>query len=148
MPGPRAKGKAGSKPKRRSAPQLAPSGVTTDAYVNDVDNADGWNVVVDILCAHFKLPGEQRVRELRVAGLRQNIVSDLTTRSGLKRIHARFSEIFKKLDNAYTANLGNEKIMGGIVGIWAKMSADALLRDKLFRAGTVAKGFLVGRYGA
>ena len=61
--------------------------------------------------------------------------TDLTTRSGLKKTHSRFNEISKKLEAAYTTHTGNEKIMGGIVGIWAKMSADALLRDKLFKDG-------------
>ena len=61
--------------------------------------------------------------------------SDIGTRSGLKKVHARFAEIHKTLDNAYTKSAGNDKIMGGIVGIWAKMSADALLRDKLLQQG-------------
>ena len=39
------------------------------------------------------------------------------------------------LDDAYVKNAGNVKVMGGIVGIWAKMSADALLRDKLLKEG-------------
>ena len=135
MPGPRAKGKSGSKPKARSPPQVVPSSTLprTEAYVDHVDNAEGWNLVVDILCEHFRLPGEQK--RVFVCFSSHTAPPDLTRRSGLKRIHAKFPEIFKKLDNAYTANIGNEKIMGGIVGIWAKMSADALLRDKLFKAG-------------
>jgi hypothetical protein len=35
----------------------------------------------------------------------------------------------------YKKHLGNEKIMGGIVGIYAKMSVDAILRDRIFKAG-------------
>ncbi|TFY59068.1 hypothetical protein EVJ58_g6015 [Rhodofomes roseus] len=89
-------------------------------FAHDIENAEGWNAIVEFLCGYFDLP-------------------DLTTRSGLKKAHARFNEISKKLDAAYTKGAGNEKIMGGIVGIWAKMSADALLRDKLFKAGLVSK---------
>lgn len=63
--------------------------------------------------------------------------TDLTTRHGLKKAHARFNEIYEELDAAYTSaqRKGNEKIMGGVVGIMAKMCADALLRDKLFDKG-------------
>ncbi|KAH9926735.1 uncharacterized protein B0H18DRAFT_331328 [Fomitopsis serialis] len=89
-------------------------------FAHDIENAEGWNAIVEFLCDFFDLP-------------------DLTTRSGLKKAHARFNEISKKLDAAYTKGNDNEKIMGGIVGIWAKMSADALLRDKLFKAGLVSK---------
>lgn len=64
----------------------------------------------------------------------------MSRRSGLKRIHNRFAEIYNKLSEAFdqAASIGNEKVMGGIVGIWAKMSVDALLRNKLFRAGIVS----------
>lgn len=43
----------------------------------------------------------------------------------------------KKLDTVYIAaqKKGNERLMGGIVGIWAKMCADSILRDKLFQEG-------------
>jgi hypothetical protein len=61
--------------------------------------------------------------------------SDLTTRSGLKKVHANFDVFQKRLDILYTKHLGNEKIMGGIVGIYAKMSVDSILRDRIFKAG-------------
>jgi len=35
----------------------------------------------------------------------------------------------------YNNNLDKEKITGGIVGIWAKMSTDSILRNKLFEKG-------------
>lgn len=62
---------------------------------------------------------------------------DLTTRHGLKKIHTRFNDYHKRLDAAYTSarRCGNEKVMGGVVGIMAKMCADAILRDKLFQKG-------------
>ena len=52
-------------------------------------------------------------------------------------MHTNFNDIYKRLDYAYTGaqERGNEKLMGGIVGIWAKMCADAILRDKLFHEG-------------
>ena len=63
--------------------------------------------------------------------------TDFTTRHGPKKAHARFNEIYRKLDGAYSSarRRGNEKVMGGVVGIMAKMCADALLRDKLFDRG-------------
>ena len=59
----------------------------------------------------------------------------MNTRAGLRKIHANFPAIFKRLNKAYDDNLGNEKIMGGVVGIWAKMCIDSKLRDKLIEAG-------------
>ena len=35
----------------------------------------------------------------------------------------------------YNNNLDKEKITGGIVGIWAKMCTDSILRNKLFEKG-------------
>ncbi|PCH44867.1 hypothetical protein WOLCODRAFT_77377, partial [Wolfiporia cocos MD-104 SS10] len=109
-------------PSNRRAPRRG----TSDAFrlpraiVDDIGNADSWNATVELLCNYFELP-------------------DISQRSGLKKVHLRFDEIFKKLDAAYTQNKENERIIGGIVGIWAKMSADALLRNKLFKAGLLAK---------
>ena len=60
---------------------------------------------------------------------------DLETRSGMRRIHAQFDEIQPRLEEAYNKYGDNEKVVGGIVGIWAKMSMDSLLRDKLVGAG-------------
>lgn len=59
----------------------------------------------------------------------------MNTRNGLKKIHTDFHNIYRKLDKAYTENSTNEKITGGIVGIWAKMSVDSLLRNKLIKEG-------------
>ena len=55
----------------------------------------------------------------------------MQTRSGLKKIHANFAEIQRNLEAAYDKYRDNEKVMGGIVGVWARMSVDGVLRDKL-----------------
>ena len=60
---------------------------------------------------------------------------DLTTRSGLKKVHARFDAISERLDRAYEENLAREKVLGGIIGIYAKMCADSILMNKLFAKG-------------
>ena len=44
----------------------------------------------------------------------------------------------------YNNNLDKEKITGGIVGIWAKMSTDSILRNKLFEKGKLM--FSVGLF--
>ena len=41
------------------------------------------------------------------------------------------------MNTVYNNNLDKEKITGGIVGIWAKMSTDSILRNKLFEKGKV-----------
>ncbi|KAI0674593.1 hypothetical protein C8Q78DRAFT_1076212 [Trametes maxima] len=125
MPGPRAKGKNG---RAKARTKSAASSSTNDAYTipegffADIDNAGTWRLIVDILCSTLALP-------------------DLETRSGLKKVHAHFPEISKKLDTVYVAaqRRGNERLMGAIVGIWAKMCADSILRDKLFQEGLLAK---------
>lgn len=61
--------------------------------------------------------------------------ADLTTRNGLKKIHRDFDAIYRRLDRLYEKNSSNEKIVGAVVGIYAKMCADSILRDKLFKAG-------------
>jgi len=53
----------------------------------------------------------------------------------LKKIHANFNEIYHNIDDVYVANASNEKITGGIIGIYTKMCADSILRDKLFQKG-------------
>ncbi|TDL19576.1 hypothetical protein BD410DRAFT_751998 [Rickenella mellea] len=127
MPGPGVKNKSKTKPKSK---KIAGPGTSTssdasrprDAFVDDIDNADGWASAVAILCNIFELP-------------------DLTTRSGLKKIHKNFTEIYKRLDDAYTRNINNDRIAGGIVGIYSKMSADSILRNRLFSEDFLSKIF-------
>lgn len=69
----------------------------------------------------------------------------MDTRSGLKKVHTNFEEIQRNLDAAYTRYSGNEKVAGGIVGIWSKMSKDAILRDKIMRSGNSFRMTLLQR---
>ncbi|TFK49399.1 hypothetical protein OE88DRAFT_1662959 [Heliocybe sulcata] len=120
MPGP---GTTKSKSKSKtSRPKPSTSSISTqrEAFVDDIDQSEGWDTAVNILCDYFELP-------------------DLTTRSGLKRVHANFDSIYRRLDKAYNDYSDNERILGGIIGIFAKMCTDAILRDKLFRAGFLSK---------
>lgn len=59
----------------------------------------------------------------------------MNTRGGLKKIHANFPEIQRQLDSSYLKYESNEKVIGGIVGIWGRMAVDSILRDKLVDAG-------------
>ncbi|KAJ2912907.1 hypothetical protein MD484_g7504, partial [Candolleomyces efflorescens] len=119
MPGPGNRAKAAKARKNKSA--AAPAR-PRDPYLADVDDADGWTPIVNILCSCFELP-------------------DLTTRKGLKKVHANFDAIYRKLDTAYQKNPDNERVRGGIVGIYAKMCVDSLLRDKLYDKGLLDKLF-------
>ncbi|TFK41659.1 hypothetical protein BDQ12DRAFT_703695 [Crucibulum laeve] len=122
MPGPgnRAKSKIKPKPKHTTTSSSSTTDSTPEAYIGDIDNAAGWKMIVNILCEIFELP-------------------DLTKRSGLKKVHANFDYIYRKIDKAYQRNLNNDRIRGGIIGIYAKMSADSLLRNKLFERGLLDK---------
>ena len=72
----------------------------------------------------------------------RSVPVDLNTRSGLKKVHNNFPQIYRKLDAAYVGAQQRrlEKLMGGIVGIWAKMCSDSILRDKLFNEGAWTAG--------
>ncbi|CAL1708906.1 unnamed protein product [Somion occarium] len=120
MPGP-------GKKKQKSLPKKPTSsnsvrGDQLDSFFNDIDSTGGWKDVVMFLCDYFQLP-------------------DMNRRSGLKKVHVNFPQIYRKLDDAFAQakTLGNDKVMGGIVCIWAKMSVDARLRNKLFKEGLLSK---------
>ncbi|KAJ8701644.1 hypothetical protein PTI98_000408 [Pleurotus ostreatus] len=114
MPGPGGKRSAKSRQSGRSSGSGASS--TPAAYIGDIDNADSWDAIVHTMCDAFHLP-------------------NLTTRHGLKKIHADFNNIHRRLDQAYVSNKGNDKIMGGVVGVFAKMCTDSILRDKIIEGG-------------
>ncbi|KAI0697339.1 hypothetical protein C8T65DRAFT_755476 [Cerioporus squamosus] len=109
----------------RKGPGAALAGdsyIIPDALFEDITDGSTWNYTISRLSDVLKLP-------------------DITTRHGLKKVHARFSEIYKKLNAAYNAGKreGNEKIMGAVVGMMAKMCSDAILRDKLFEKARMLK---------
>lgn len=56
MPGPSSQRSKKSKNKAKAS--TAPASSTPDAYIGDIDNAVGWNIIVDILCEGLELPGE------------------------------------------------------------------------------------------
>ncbi|KAG6836737.1 hypothetical protein H0H93_004143 [Arthromyces matolae] len=119
MPGPGAKKKTKAhRSPVHSSPNKAAS--TTDAYVGDINQAVGWGPIADILCLIFQIP-------------------DLSTRSGLKKVHANFDAIYRKLDKACEKYSDNERIAGGVIVIYSQMCADSLLRNKLFEKGLLGK---------
>ncbi|KAI0765241.1 hypothetical protein C8Q74DRAFT_1205823 [Fomes fomentarius] len=128
MPGPGQRSRNARRP--RAHPSNAPSGSSSassafaipDGFYTDIHNGAEWKIIVEYLCDYFQLP-------------------DLTTRHGLKKVHANFNEIYRKLNSAYVGaqSRSNERLMGGIIGVWAKMCADAILRDKLFNEGLLSK---------
>ncbi|EGO29215.1 hypothetical protein SERLADRAFT_359379 [Serpula lacrymans var. lacrymans S7.9] len=117
MPGPRSKAKKAKKTQKLEPKQELDR---FEHLVDDIDGAEGWNAIVSILCDYFQLP-------------------DLTTRSGLKKLFTNFDVFYRRLDNAYEANIENDKMTGGIIGIFTKMCADSILRTKLFEKGLLMK---------
>ena len=53
----------------------------------------------------------------------------------MKKVHQDFDSIHRRLDQLYQRNPNNVKVMGGVVGVFAKMCIDAILRDKLMEKG-------------
>ncbi|KAF9226356.1 hypothetical protein BS17DRAFT_801007 [Gyrodon lividus] len=110
MPGPRGKQqRVAKKPKQRTTSQ----GVS-------LNGAEDWNAVARVLCDYLELP-------------------DLARRSGLKKVYNNFDVIYKRINDVYVANAGNEKITGGIVALYTKMCADSILRNLLFQKDLLAK---------
>ncbi|KIY45102.1 hypothetical protein FISHEDRAFT_49998, partial [Fistulina hepatica ATCC 64428] len=64
---------------------------------------------------------------------------DLTTRSGLKKVHANFDTVYRRIDELYRRHEDHPKIAGGIVALCVKMSADAILAHKLIDRGLLDK---------
>jgi len=60
---------------------------------------------------------------------------DVVSRTGLKKIHANFNNIYRKMENEYDQNPDDYRVRAGIVSLWIKMSMDALLLEKLFSKG-------------
>ncbi|KAF7323691.1 Bin3-type SAM domain-containing protein [Mycena kentingensis (nom. inval.)] len=98
---------------------MSMSGSDTDTSLNtriaSIDTTAGWIPVVNVLWRHFNLP-------------------DTTKASGFKKIHANFEALYRKIAKAYT-DATDERIKGGIVGIYARFCVDSLLRNKLFKKG-------------
>ncbi|EIN09016.1 hypothetical protein PUNSTDRAFT_134189 [Punctularia strigosozonata HHB-11173 SS5] len=59
------------------------------------------------------------------------------------QIHVDFDALYGRLDAAYDEyrdkGPGSYMMLGGIVGIYAKMCVDSILRDKLFQKGVLSK---------
>jgi hypothetical protein len=62
--------------------------------------------------------------------------SDLTTRSGLRKVYSDFEQLNSRLHAAYNAQGSTWMIKGAVVGIYAKMSVDSVLSSKVFKEGT------------
>ncbi|PIL28984.1 hypothetical protein GSI_09031 [Ganoderma sinense ZZ0214-1] len=74
--------------------------------------------------------------------LRQYLdIPNITTRSGLRQVHTNFDEISRRLDEVYAASFSHGVVRGAILVciIWTKMAADAVLRQRLIRAGLTQK---------
>lgn len=71
--------------------------------------------------------------------------ADLTKRSGLKKVYNNFDDIYKRIDDLFSTHAGNQIIRGGVVAIYAKMSADSILRNLLFQKSASFVIIAIGR---
>lgn len=60
---------------------------------------------------------------------------DLSTRRGLRQVNKDFNKINGALDRLYAQHKDDDRVAGAIVGIYAKMCVDAVLRNRLFDEG-------------
>ena len=141
MPGPGSKKK--SKKARAATSSGAPRDVSDvdiptvlDECVDEISHTEGWEAVVLVLCRLFGLPGTSTLRDM-ASDIRSmcSYAPEMNTRSGLRKVHVNFPVLQRQLDASYQKYEGNEKVIGGIIGIWGRMAVDAILRDKLVNAG-------------
>jgi hypothetical protein len=115
MPGPgNKKTKAKAKPKASggNSNNASASTLTSDAFLDDIDKAEGWQQIVLTLCDAVRIPGTTP-KKSSFKLLKLKLISlDLTTRHGLKRVHADFESIYKKLDRYYEKYPDNDKVKG------------------------------------
>jgi hypothetical protein len=138
MPGPRGKQRAAKKPKptrSTTSTGINPQTTTFEPLIDDIDGAEDWNAVARLLCDYLELPGMSNNFSLPSKTLTLGPLSDLTKRSGLKKVYNNFDVIYKRTNDLFIVNAGNVKIAGGIIAIYTKMCADAILRNLLFQKG-------------
>ncbi|KAA1477626.1 hypothetical protein DENSPDRAFT_808815 [Dentipellis sp. KUC8613] len=114
MPGPRQKSKKKAKPSV-SGPSTSTGYIPSNEFLDNVYHAEGWSAQADVLCTMLELP-------------------DMSSRSGLRIIHRNFDAVSRKLNDVYDygRRVGNESLIGTVVAMYTKMSADAVLRDRIF----------------
>ncbi|KAA1477627.1 hypothetical protein DENSPDRAFT_844799 [Dentipellis sp. KUC8613] len=108
-----------SKTKKKAKPSVSDPSTSTgyipsDEFLDNVYHAEGWSSRADILCAMLEFP-------------------DISSRSGLRIIHRNFDAVSSKLTDIYDygTRVGDESLMGTVVAIYTKLSADAVLRDRI-----------------
>lgn len=130
------KHKQKSKPKRKtsSPPATRKYDLPKDeGFSADVANAGDWNTVVSRLCEYLKLPGMCCLCLPSLCSLA--LFTDLTSRRGLKKVHQDFDKIFEALDGLYETYNDDDRVVGAVVGIYAKLCADSILGKRLFKQG-------------
>ncbi|KAF7980250.1 hypothetical protein HWV62_38983 [Athelia sp. TMB] len=102
--------KAKSRVKRR-----APSG-SSDPFVDEADQAEGWMEIIEIFCRQLALP-------------------DFSTKQGVKTILKNYERIYERLERLYDLNSTNPKVVGGVIAIYTRLCAKTCLRNELFKDG-------------
>ncbi|TDL20730.1 hypothetical protein BD410DRAFT_871424 [Rickenella mellea] len=91
-------------------------------FINEIENATCSDSIASILCTHLRLP-------------------DLNTRSGLKKVHKSFPEVYERLEDIYTRYFENDRIVVGVVGIYSVLGVDSILNHLMFKKGILSKIF-------
>ncbi|PIL29253.1 hypothetical protein GSI_09302 [Ganoderma sinense ZZ0214-1] len=100
-------------------PELHPD-IPHSVYADLDVNHTGLDVPADRLRRHLKIP-------------------DITTRSGLRKLHADFHKFNQRLDACYATALSVRDTTAAklVCVIWTEMTADVLVREQLLRAGDI-----------
>lgn len=128
--------------KSRKAKARLPQKSLESIFKDEWSGSDGYVTIADLICAILNLPGKyhpgatNNLTESNGPGF--DVCTDLTTRSGLKMIHADLNNILRRLDTVFrrAERVGSAMVMSGVISIYTKMClVDALLQDKIVEKG-------------
>ncbi|KAF9063495.1 hypothetical protein BDP27DRAFT_1335047 [Rhodocollybia butyracea] len=109
--------------RKASKKSSGPKRLHSDLEV-EVAQASGWSQIVQLIQNQLQIP-------------------DLSKKSGLKKVFANFDATYERLDAIFQQYVENDRIVGGIVGIYTQMCEDSVLRTKLCSNGLLARLFPV-----
>ncbi|KAI0027602.1 hypothetical protein K488DRAFT_61000 [Vararia minispora EC-137] len=118
--------KKGKKKAKKQSPLYSPPA----DFLERLRQTQNWRDVADLLCDWLEIP-------------------DLETRQGLKKAHRNFDDVVAKLEKlfAFAVSARSYDLAGGIVAIYSRLSADAILRDRVVQeTGFLEKLFVLVKH--
>ncbi|KAE9390323.1 hypothetical protein BT96DRAFT_946213 [Gymnopus androsaceus JB14] len=117
-------------PKGKSKRTSSATNISPRDFPGDVAHAGSWKNAVEIIR-----------NRLRIPVIDEDLASDISTTSGLKKIYSHADDIYCRLDKALQEYEQHDRIVRGIIGIYTQIYEDSLLRNKFVEKGLLARLF-------